>query len=174
MKALTLTQPWATLVAIGAKRIETRSWRTNYRGLLAIHAAAGWNASDREFVRTELVQTAFAGRVPLPRDPDALPRGVVIATCQLVDCVPTDDLDLDLGEERAFRRIGGYENGEDLYCWCSERDYGGRAWELDEREIAFGNFTPGRFAWLLDDPVELYEHVPAKGKLMLWDWEYPR
>jgi hypothetical protein len=35
MKVLTFTQPWATLVAIGAKRIETRSWYTNYRGPLA-------------------------------------------------------------------------------------------------------------------------------------------
>ena len=42
MKALTLTQPWASLVAIGAKRIETRSWSTPYRGLLAIHAAKGF------------------------------------------------------------------------------------------------------------------------------------
>lgn len=39
MKALSLTQPWASLVAVGAKRIETRSWRTSYRGPLAIHAA---------------------------------------------------------------------------------------------------------------------------------------
>lgn len=38
MRALTLHQPWATLVAIGAKRIETRSWHTAYRGLVAIHA----------------------------------------------------------------------------------------------------------------------------------------
>ena len=38
MKALTLYQPWATLVAIGAKKIETRSWSTPYRGPLAIHA----------------------------------------------------------------------------------------------------------------------------------------
>lgn len=42
MKALTLTQPYATLVAIGEKRLETRSWRTSYRGPLAIHAAKGW------------------------------------------------------------------------------------------------------------------------------------
>ena len=38
MKALTLHQPWATLVAVGEKRIETRSWSTDYRGPLAIHA----------------------------------------------------------------------------------------------------------------------------------------
>ena len=42
MKALTLTQPWATLIAVGAKRIETRSWGTSYRGRIAIHAAKGF------------------------------------------------------------------------------------------------------------------------------------
>src|ERR1700722_19135273 len=42
MKALTLTQPWATLVSIGAKRVETRSFRVSYRGSLAIHAAKGF------------------------------------------------------------------------------------------------------------------------------------
>jgi hypothetical protein len=39
MKAITLHQPWATLVAIEQKKIETRSWPTSYRGPLAIHAA---------------------------------------------------------------------------------------------------------------------------------------
>lgn len=41
MKALTLTQPWATLVITGRKRFETRGWRTGYRGQIAIHAAKG-------------------------------------------------------------------------------------------------------------------------------------
>lgn len=40
MKALTLWQPWASLIALGEKRYETRSWATSYRGLLAIHASA--------------------------------------------------------------------------------------------------------------------------------------
>ena len=40
MKVLTLHQPWASLVALGVKTIETRSWSTQYRGPLAIHAAA--------------------------------------------------------------------------------------------------------------------------------------
>ena len=38
MKAVTLYQPYASLVAIGAKKFETRSWKTSYRGPLAIHA----------------------------------------------------------------------------------------------------------------------------------------
>ena len=38
MKALTICQPWAELIAQGAKRVENRTWRTHYRGPLAIHA----------------------------------------------------------------------------------------------------------------------------------------
>ncbi len=38
MKALTLTQPWASLMALGVKRIETRSWYTSYRGEVVIHS----------------------------------------------------------------------------------------------------------------------------------------
>ena len=39
MRAFTLTQPWASLIAIGLKMHETRSWRTSYRGPLLIHAS---------------------------------------------------------------------------------------------------------------------------------------
>ena len=54
MKVLTLTQPWATLVAIGAKRIETRSWATKYRGPLLIHAAAGLGPVGGKFGLVDL------------------------------------------------------------------------------------------------------------------------
>lgn len=56
MKALTLWEPWASLIALGVKRIETRSWQTSYRGPLAIHAAARpirvdeWNSDLKEIV----------------------------------------------------------------------------------------------------------------------------
>ena len=39
MKAITVWQPWATLLGTGQKHNETRSWRTNYRGEILIHAA---------------------------------------------------------------------------------------------------------------------------------------
>jgi activating signal cointegrator 1 len=39
MKALSLMQPWATLLICGEKTVETRSWRTSHRGLLAVHAS---------------------------------------------------------------------------------------------------------------------------------------
>ena len=41
MKVLTLKQPWATLVAEGIKKYEFRTWKTNYRGKILIHAGVG-------------------------------------------------------------------------------------------------------------------------------------
>ena len=38
MKALTVKQPWATLLVLGLKEYEFRSWKTNYRGKVLIHA----------------------------------------------------------------------------------------------------------------------------------------
>lgn len=48
IKAITLWEPWATLMAYGLKEIETRSWYTKHRGPLAIHAAKRWH-DDQEF-----------------------------------------------------------------------------------------------------------------------------
>lgn len=38
MRALTIHGPWAWAIAAGHKTVENRSWTTNYRGTLAIHA----------------------------------------------------------------------------------------------------------------------------------------
>lgn len=40
MKVLSLTEPYATIIKEGKKKIETRSWKTNYRGKLYIHASS--------------------------------------------------------------------------------------------------------------------------------------
>lgn len=133
LKALTLTQPWATLVAIGAKRIETRSWSTRYRGPLAIHAARGFPRDAFDLCRVEPFRTALSAQA-------VFPRGEVVATCNLVDCLPTGALNV-------------------LYP------------ALDTpQERAFGDFTPGRWAWVLEDVKILTEPIPAKGALSLWEW----
>lgn len=65
MRALSLTQPWATLVAIGAKRIETRTWPTTYRGPVVIHAAKGFPRWARGTALEEPFASALRDR-PLP------------------------------------------------------------------------------------------------------------
>lgn len=99
VKGLTLTQPWASAIALGQKRIETRSWRTPYRGLVAIHAAQGFPRAAKEFA-------LVAGFGP----PESLPRAAVVAIAQLVDIRPTEELvgaidrrERDLGDFAAGR-----------------------------------------------------------------------
>ena len=81
MKAITLTQPWATLVAIGVKQIETRSWRTFYRGPLAIHAAKSLPAWQSWRMGTPIRDVLEAHGIHSFVE---LPLGVIVATCTLV------------------------------------------------------------------------------------------
>lgn len=76
MKTITILQPWASLIACGAKMIETRSWSTSHRGPLAIHAG-----------RTVPSMDFFTPRVEAALWNEDTPFGKVIAIVELVDCV---------------------------------------------------------------------------------------
>jgi hypothetical protein len=67
VKALTIRQPWASLIIDGSKDVENRSWPTNYRGILVVHAGAKDDPSE-------------------PAETD-LPRGAIIGTVRVIDCV---------------------------------------------------------------------------------------
>lgn len=114
MKALTLTQPWATLVVTHNKKIETRSWGTKYRGKLAIHAAKGFPAYAKglcyDVCFKECLQ--FSGYASA----DMLPLGAVIGVCELVDVKKIVDYTvLPKGKEYIF---GDYGIGR--YMWFLE------------------------------------------------------
>lgn len=77
MKALTVQQPWAWAIVSGGKRIENRSWRTNHRGPVLIHA--GLQVDRVAENRTLTMRRAVDG-------PDAhLPRGFIIGVAYLTD-----------------------------------------------------------------------------------------
>jgi len=112
VKALTLTQPWASLVALGHKQIETRSWRTHYRGPLAIHAAQGFPPFAREFAAEEYAIGRLTERPP-HRSPPRLPRGALVAIVVLDDVRPTEEVALETtGLER---RLGDFTSGR--WAW---------------------------------------------------------
>ena len=73
MKVLTIRQPWATLIMLGLKKYEFRSWKTNYRGELLIHAGKGIDKEGRNRLQKYL--------------PENLPRGEIICKVKLVDCI---------------------------------------------------------------------------------------
>jgi len=154
-KVLTLTQPWATLVAIGAKRIETRSWYTMFRGPLLIHAAAGLGLGGRREMiarcRSDYFDKALesAGYWPVSAI-DALPYGAIVAATELRGCFRIER------DPRTGREV--YRDARTLV-------------DVGLPEVAFGDYTPGRFAWLLTDVRRLPTPIPAKGALGLWTWE---
>ena len=108
IKALTLWQPWASLIAGQVKEYETRSWATPHRGLLAIHAAK----REPTFVYGDLGVT--------PDDlPEPAPLGVVVCLARLVDCVPSERLCADEGFEGSQEdRLGDFSPGR--YGWKLE------------------------------------------------------
>jgi activating signal cointegrator 1 len=84
MRALSVLQPWASLLAIGAKVYETRTWGTTYRGPLAIHSCAkpaAAIAEEPEFYEVLQGRRLYAWN---------LPRGAVVAVADLVQCLQVD------------------------------------------------------------------------------------
>ncbi len=76
MKVLTLKQPWATLVAEGIKKYEFRTWKTNYRGKVLIHAGAG--VDKKELSRFKDLNLEY-------------PSKKIIAEVEIEDCLELDD-----------------------------------------------------------------------------------
>ena len=73
MKALTIKQPWATLITKGIKKYEFRSWKTSYRGTILIHAGKGIDKSSVIRLKEYL--------------PEILPLGDIIGKADIVDCI---------------------------------------------------------------------------------------
>lgn len=160
MKAITLTQPWATLVAIGAKRIETRSWQTSYRGPLAIHAGKGLGDMSPSHLISLLNKDPFRSALSGSgfERLNSLPRGCIIARGELIDCIPTHFITQQVAAHYRYRVE--WQGKEFDFVKVDEA----------EREIAFGDYTPGRYAWLLADVRMLPEPISVRGALGLWDW----
>lgn len=136
VKAITVWQPWATLLATGQKHNETRSWKTSYRGEILIHAAKTDHSGILLHIpMEELKHFQDAGVV------NKLPTGAIIGKVNLVDCFQIDE---------AYRRKLQREN---------------------PAELAFGDYTIGRYAWVMADAILFNKPIPAKGKQGLWNWE---
>ncbi|MCY9758948.1 ASCH domain-containing protein [Paenibacillus alvei] len=105
MKAITIIQPWATLIAIGEKRFETRSWPTKHRGEIAIHAG---KKIDKEACEDEPIRSTLAKHGYTVNN---LPTGAVVAIAELNDCLKSVDTWTD-GYELEFRKLIYYPEYE--------------------------------------------------------------
>jgi hypothetical protein len=109
-----------------------------------VRLRSGGNGSGRRYWLIPTILAGVAGEGEA-----ALPVGAVIATARLVNCISTD---------RSSRQ-------EAASLRQTMEQWGGA------HEISFGDYSPGRWAWLLADIVPLEEPIPARGALGLWEWK---
>jgi hypothetical protein len=153
IRGITLHEPWATLVAIGLKKFETRSWATTYRGKLLIHAATrkadvnpfrglyvykGWEELSNQEKHGYTVCAEINKRIPPT-------FGCVVAIAELTNCLK-------------MRSVG---DGSPI-------DSGITIEEQTKIERATGDWKSGRYAWKLENIQMLEIPIPYKGKQGLW------
>ncbi|MCM1052786.1 MAG: ASCH domain-containing protein [Ruminococcus sp.] len=128
MKVLSLTEPYASLIKEKKKLVETRSWKTKYRGELYIHASM----TKTKEIKPELLNLL---------EDKKLNYGSIICKCKLVDCLlMTEEYVKDMKEN----------NYQEYIC---------------------GEYSPGRYAWILEDIEVLDNPIKAKGKLSIWEYK---
>lgn len=129
MKVISIIEPWASLIKEKVKYIETRSWKTNYRGRIYIHASL--KKVPKKDERINILISLLENK--------NFKYGHIIAEATLVDCIYMD--------EEFISKIKN--NNKEYIC---------------------GEYSIGRYAWVLKDIKELNEPIPAKGNLGIWNY----
>lgn len=119
MKALTLRQPWATIVADKLKTIEVRTWSTKYRGPLVIHAGKGWDVDGWQRFAMKIPDAGQRAEFYEQCQDD---RGRAIARTKLIDVIEYPDPDSFLKDfERHFNPFTRFREG--LFGWVFARTF---------------------------------------------------
>jgi activating signal cointegrator 1 len=149
MKIITLYQPWASLIALGLKRYETRSWATGYRGPIAIHAGKRSMKYREESVWRRAIDLAIADeRLLLPQGvpfADDLPYGAIVAVAELT-AAPK------------MRLKSSLLGGETIVTAAQSK-----------LERAVGDWQSGRVGWRFEQVIALPQPIPYRGAQGLRD-----
>lgn len=159
MKALTLWQPWASLIAWGEKQYETRAWATTHRGLLAIHASVNrvkWEGCNVNSFYQEALDAHHL-------DFDELPLGKVLCIVRLVDCCPTDNV-----TRKALPGFRISPKEENFGDYSSGR----YAWKMELVEV-FEQPIPALGHQRLWEWPEAMQYYPAYQRAVKWLAEHP-
>ena len=141
MKAITISQPYASLIATGEKFVENRTWNCNYRGPIAIHAGLG-----RQYLtKAELAK---------------YPTGCVIAIAQLVACKRIEVIKINAHQagykncidstNRTWRDVFLHVHTEGPYCWILD--------EIQQIEPVKAVGKQGLWEW---EPEQIIERLPG-------------
>lgn len=159
MRCISLWQPWSSLIARGAKKLETRGWTTSYLGDLAIHAG---KVLDRQMACDDRVLAAMGWS---SSHQITYPAGAVLCVVEIYDVVPTSEvLQLTNAQEEFARcRLGDGLIGDP--CGVIESS---PKTVINEDEYHLGDYSPGRFVWLTRNLRPLKEPVRTRGYQKIW------
>lgn len=169
-KCLSILQPWASLCVHtdsngkALKEIETRSWNTKYRGTLLIHASKVFHkkkiiemkiSGHEMFSFSNYYSNRITENMPLMMD---LPLGAIIGKVDLEHVVQSE-----------YCFLGNQITIEDYSKDCIDGQYPKKTFEISDQELAFGDYSPNRFGWMLSNPILFKEPIPCKGQLSIWN-----
>lgn len=146
MRAISLWEPWAQLMALEKKKDETRNGVTKVRGEVAICAALKWTAELRALCLREPFYSTLMESIEKPKGIEGafdlltgIPRGVVVSVGELYDSIKSEKW-IELHEEELQANVS-----------------------QAVREYAFGNYAPGRGVWRFRNMRRLAKPVPVRG-----------
>lgn len=145
MKAITIKQPWASLIVHGIKDIENRNWRTNFRGRVLIHSSAKGDIAKFGCLQPSQREKVLYTPIGCINFND-LPFGSIIGSVEIIDCVI---------------------NHPSIWAEKTENYTVGMNPKIHE------NITGKKvvYSWVLANPILFPEPIPAKGKLSLWEYD---
>jgi activating signal cointegrator 1 len=151
MKVISLYQPYAQLAVTGHKGIETRPYNTLHRGPLLIHAAKAKSCENicaDDPLWKHYYQLPVSEFIPPIKD---LPYGAIVGMVKVIDTFIIGD---ELVRPESILKFG-------------------KQWRLNEKELAFGDYSTGRYGWLFADAVAFKTPIPAKGNQRFWNYDGP-
>jgi activating signal cointegrator 1 len=158
MKAISLHQPWADMVKLGHKTYETRGWSTKHRGPIAIHASR--SMAHLDLMTEPPFSTCYDKHLIKITE-----LGSIVAVAEVSYTCPAYQITADLCESA--------EELQDMLkhpeCPKNLRP----EWENQlvkiQHELAFGDYTMGRFAWKLTNIKRLPNPIPCRGYQKIWN-----
>ena len=155
MKAITIKQPWASLIVEGIKDVENRTWATKFRGRVLIHASQAWGKQNAEIcISNEHVKQALENLGMIHNynvgetgykgySFSGLQHGAIIGSVEIVDCVI---------------------NHPSVWAEMTTEN---RKTESDPEDYEFKTI----YNWVLANPIKFDEPIHSvKGKLSFWEY----
>ncbi len=158
MKALSIKQPWASLIVHGIKDIENRTWKTNFRGRIYIHASEKYQSNLDAMLTTEqskIVKDFYTHWT----------SSAIIGEVEIVDCVINHD---SIWAEKTILEPNRFDKKYWDPNFVNKSNFISKLYNKDL--IAFKNSKP-IYNWVLANPI-LYDKpiLNVKGKLSFWEF----